>query len=424
MAELRTRQPTGATPYPLVLLEGPEQAGKSYQLRKLSASPRVGRTFVFDLGEVPSDEYAPLGRFEIVEHNGTYHDLWEQLQAAMEVPSDPAKPNVIGLDTASALWLLLCEWVNGRARRSDKGRRTLAADPDAEVDTPMNLWNDAKDRWWQTIRALQAWPGIVVLVARAQEVAKVTNGVPVAGQTDYSVQVEKGTPFAVTAQVRMTRTPRAASLVGAKTLHLDLAAGQPIALPMANALEHLIFEVLAAGTDPFAVATVVGEAGLSAAEAKRALLGLALRTEREPQAKELCAKVWAHCGLEGRLDGITGAELEAATDVLRGLLRGEELDLEPPPGPPAGEGAPPRPTDEELAGAEADMDERTRPLRTAPPSSDDTHDGEHADDPPPADPPEVPASARCGGCTYAIGELDSTTETADGTRYHAGCEPF
>lgn len=328
MAELRTRQPTGAVPFPFVLLEGEEKAGKSWQLRKLSASPRVGRTFIFDLGEVPSDEYAALGRYEIVEHNGTYHDVWGQVQAAMAEPSDPARPNVIGLDSGTALWEGLSAWVNRRARESKKGREVLAADPDAEVDTPMNLWNDAKDRWWQVFNALRAWPGIVVMTGRAGEVAKVVRGVPVPGQTEYRVQVEKGTPFAVTAQVRCKRSPRTVQLVAAASLGVDMADGRPVDLPMENALEHLVFEVLGAGAN-FAPIKVVGEAGFTAAEAKHSLLATAARTEsNHGRAMELAAKAWVHVGLEGRKDGITEHELAAATGALLRLLRGDDLETD------------------------------------------------------------------------------------------------
>ena len=41
---LRTRKPTGAVPWPCVLLEGEEKAGKTWALAELSGSERVGQT--------------------------------------------------------------------------------------------------------------------------------------------------------------------------------------------------------------------------------------------------------------------------------------------------------------------------------------------------------------------------------------------
>lgn len=57
---LKTRKPTGAVPWPLVLLEGEEKAGKSWALAELSASDKVGDTYWFDLGEGAADEYGAI----------------------------------------------------------------------------------------------------------------------------------------------------------------------------------------------------------------------------------------------------------------------------------------------------------------------------------------------------------------------------
>lgn len=207
MSSLRTRPPSGRVAFPLLLLEGEEKAGKSVAAYRLSASPKVGRTFVFDLGEGTADEYGELGPYEIVEHNGTFTDLLEQMRAACAEPMVDGCPNVVVLDDATALWDLLKDWAGTRARNSRNGRKRLAEDPDAEVDVSMNLWNDAKDRWYAVVNLLRSWPGIGVLIARGKEVAKVQGGQPVAGETEWKVDAEKGTAFAASAWVRMTRPP-------------------------------------------------------------------------------------------------------------------------------------------------------------------------------------------------------------------------
>jgi hypothetical protein len=325
----------------MLLLEGEEKAGKTYAARKLSGSDKVNRTFVFDVGEVPSDEYAPLGRYEIVELGGTWADLEDQLAAARAEPSD-GRPNVIELDTVTAMWAHLADWVNTRAKNSAKARKILEADPDAEIDAPMNLWNDAKDRWWRIINAQRAWPGITVLVARGKEVTDVQDGRPVMKngrtQTVYKVEAEKGLPYAVTAQVRMTRTPRRAQLVGASGLHLNLEDGAPVDLPLENTLEHLIFDMLGAGVDRFVAAPNAGVVeGVDAREAKRRLLEVAAAKLGDgEEAKAACLAAWDEAGLAGAR-AVTADQYADAYAALEPRLGGSpipatpEFDVDPPP---------------------------------------------------------------------------------------------
>lgn len=305
---LRTRPPTGQVAYPLVLVEGEEKAGKSVAAYKLAASERIHRTFVFDLGEGTADEYAELGPYEIVEHNGTYSDLRDQIREATAIPpGDDGRPNVIVLDDGSVLWDLLKDWTSDRARRSKKGQAALRQDPDAEIDASMNLWNDAKDRWWEVVNLLRNWPGIGVVLAKGKEVAKVQGGVPVAGETEWKVEAEKGLAFACSAWVRMRR-PHTATLIAARSLHVDVpGAGLP--LPGENPLEHLIFEVLGAGGG-FAPSTrVEASIGKTKAEAKTALVERFKAAGLAPDvAVEEARSLW---DAAERGDELTTTQLEA-----------------------------------------------------------------------------------------------------------------
>lgn len=336
VSRLRTRKPSGQVAYPMLLVEGAEKAGKSHATLALSASQRIGRMFVFELGERAADEYAPLGDFEIVEHNGTYADLLDQIRAACTEPAEDGRPNVIVIDSMSMLWSLLKDQASQAARRSKRAQKILADDPDADIETTMTYWTTAKDRWWAVINTLRGWPGITVLTCRAGEVTKVQGGQPVAGQTEWSRELEKGTPFAMTGIVRCAH-PKPPTLVAVQSLHLTLPA-KGLALPSENALESLIFDTLGAGGS-FEQSPVVNPSpGIPANEAKGLLwaTGCEHVTDQDKDkakaiAKDSAASAWSAAGLDGRAE-VTADELERATEILVSTL---------PPAPDGeGEGKP------------------------------------------------------------------------------------
>src|SRR5699024_10280841 len=120
-----------------------------------------GRTFVFDMGEGSGDEYATLGPYELVEHDGTWTDFIAQLELAATT-TDTAGPTVIVIDSASMVWQLLKDWGEARARRGKKARAALRRDPDAEIAIPMNIWTDIADRWGNMIHILRRNPVISI----------------------------------------------------------------------------------------------------------------------------------------------------------------------------------------------------------------------------------------------------------------------
>lgn len=273
MAFLATRKPTGQVAYPMILVEGAEKVGKSYESFRFSASEQVGRTFVFDWGEGSADEYAPLGPYEIVDHDGTHTDFISKLRLATQEPSEPGRPNVIVIDSVSVYWDALKDWTTNRARRSKANRRLLVHDPDAEINVPSNYWNDANDRWGAMVHLLRTWPGISILIARAKEVSKMKDGAPVAGQTEWKVEAQKALPNVATAIVRID-SPKHARLIGARSVHVEIPAGG-IDLPAERPIEHAVFSVLHVGSTDFAVSpAVTPQFGRTVLDAKRELVEL------------------------------------------------------------------------------------------------------------------------------------------------------
>jgi hypothetical protein len=175
MASLKTRKPTGRASWPLILLAGEAKTGKTWAAAEFTGDERVGRCFWIDLGEGCADEYGavPGADYEIVEHNGTWVDIIEQVEAVRDVARAELeagnKPVLLVIDSMTAEWAMLTEWTNNRAKRSKSNRALLADDPDAEIDVTSNYWNDANSRHNRLMNILKTFPGIVVLTALETE---------------------------------------------------------------------------------------------------------------------------------------------------------------------------------------------------------------------------------------------------------------
>jgi hypothetical protein len=307
---MKTRQPSGRPAFPLILVEGQEKAGKSFTLAQLSASKYVDQTFLFDLGDGTLDEYATLGPYTLVDTDGTYSDLLASVkEACQEKPAD-GKVNVVGIDCGTDLWDLLKKWADTRARESKSGRKALADDPDAAIDTSMNLWNDAKDRWAAIINQLRRFPGIGVITAQGDEVTEVVNGVPTRGTT-WTVRAEKTIPAAANAWVRLQRDPRKATLIGVRRLGVDVPKGG-LPLPLENTLEHLVFDVLGGseGFGPLAVKAMTLDPPVPASHAKQDILRRIQQDNdmSDDDAKAVAMDVWEWGGITS--DEVTSSELE------------------------------------------------------------------------------------------------------------------
>lgn len=251
---IKARKPTGVVPYPFLLVEGEEKAGKTWAAAILSRSARVGQTYWLDLGEGSGDEYGaiPGTRYLVLEHDGSYAQVLEQI-VAVKAEAQRAKdagepPVVLVIDTLTDLWDGLKNWTSERARGSRANQRKLAEDPNAELQVSMNLWNDAAARYRKLATQLLTFPGIVVATARGKSVAQLDDsGRPVEGQKAYKVEGHKTLPFDATLWLRMFRDAPPV-VVGARSVHAGVRPGedkpQPITDRHDDLLDWLIFDVL------------------------------------------------------------------------------------------------------------------------------------------------------------------------------------
>lgn len=214
---LITRQPTGEVPPPVVLLEGETGSGRSWTAAELSKSDKVGRTYWIELGdETTADQYGaiPGVRYEIVvpynrekvwDYAALYRAARDFRDEAARAAAAGEKPPVLVVDQAGAIWDMLSEWADNRARNTRANREKLAENPNAEIDITSNFWNDATARWRKLMSVFLTTQGIVILLSRGEEVTAFKDGKPVSGKTTWKVAGQKSFTSAMPIWVRMTR---------------------------------------------------------------------------------------------------------------------------------------------------------------------------------------------------------------------------
>lgn len=243
---LKTRKPTGIVPWPLILIEGGEKAGKSWACAELSTSDKVGQTYWLDLGEGSADEYGAIAgaRYLVLEHDGTWRSITEQVDAVKAEAERVAKlgepPVVLVIDSITAEWELLKDWAASRARQRQKN---LPADQEPRIS--MDLWNDAGARHRKLMTTLMTFPGIVVVTARGKDVAAMDDsGKPIANTKEYKVEGQKTLAYDATVWIRVSRD-HAPLVVGCRSVHAGVRPGVDKPRPAPGlTLERVIFDIL------------------------------------------------------------------------------------------------------------------------------------------------------------------------------------
>ncbi|MEV6800551.1 hypothetical protein AB0M91_19720 [Micromonospora rifamycinica] len=256
MTALRTRQPTGRVPWPLILIEGGEKSGKSWACAQFSTSPRIGQMYWLDLGEGAADEYGaiPGAKYLVIEHDGT----WAQIQGAVDaVKAEAARaaaagepPVVLVIDSMTAEWELLKDLASDKALRRHELRvrkyNAKPLGPDEEPKISMDLWNDINSRHRKLMTAVMTFPGIVLLTARGKEVAALDEaGKPIEKKRDYRVEGHKTLGFDVSCWIRLDRT-KPGTVIGVRSVHVGIRPGydDPIELARDWSIENIVFDTL------------------------------------------------------------------------------------------------------------------------------------------------------------------------------------
>lgn len=259
MTDIRTRPPTGLVPWPLILIEGAEKTGKSFLAAQFTACQRLGAAYWLDLGEGAADEYAAIdgAHYLVLVHDGSWPEILGQVEAvhteAARAAGAGQPPVVLVIDSMTAEWDLLKDWVGQRARTSPAARKKLAQDPDADIKPAMNLWNDAAARHGRLMHLLMTFPGIAIVTARGKDVAALDDNGRPTGQRDYRVEGHKNLAFDCSAWVRLSREHHP-QVVGVRSVRAGIRPGvdRPLLVPNLS-LDWLVFEHL--GCDPQATHT-------------------------------------------------------------------------------------------------------------------------------------------------------------------------
>lgn len=253
---LKTRRPTGAISWPLILLAGEAKTGKTYTSAQFTGDERVGRSFWLDLGEGCADEYGavPGADYEIIDHDGTWIDIIGQIEEVRDIAAAALakgeKPILLVIDSMTAEWSMLSQWADTRARRSTNNKKLLAEDPDAEIDITSNYWNDATSRHNRLMNILKTFPGIVVMTALETEKTQFgPGGKPVKGAPKVAKpDAQKRLGADSTAWLRLAQDHEP-TIVGLRSVKYTIRPGVDRPRPIPDfSLGKLVFELMGVET--------------------------------------------------------------------------------------------------------------------------------------------------------------------------------
>lgn len=216
---VKTHKPSGIPAWPIMLLAGGEKCGKSYSATEFSSSDLIDKTFWIEFGEHTAEEYGamPGARFEIVDHDGTFDSVLEQVEDIITEPYGN-KPNSIVIDSMGKIWETLSDEQATIAKR--RGKTVIT----------MDQWNVAKKRWASLFGALMRHYGPVILTARYEQVAVMDDRGQPTGKKEWKIKAEKNLGFDVDATILMPE-PQRYFLSGVKSLVFKLPPGGNLELP-------------------------------------------------------------------------------------------------------------------------------------------------------------------------------------------------
>lgn len=216
--------PTGAIPWPTILVEGGEKSGKSFELALFTGCGEFSKAWWIEVGmEGTAEQYklVPGADYHVVDqHDGALPKIMDRLadihRHAVWTNATGRKPILVAVDSAGAIWKSIQAWVDWRARNTKNARALLQQNPNAEIKAPFNIRNDGTVMWNKFIEALNAIPAVKVITSRGQEVTKFENNQPTT-EKGWSVVGHKEMGFDVDIWVRLARS-KPAEIIGIRSV--------------------------------------------------------------------------------------------------------------------------------------------------------------------------------------------------------------
>lgn len=252
MAELRTRRPAKtATWWSRVLLSGEPGTGAEWAAAEFTGDERLAGGYWLEVGpDANADLYAQArgANYDVIVHNGTWLDMYEQLCAAWVEAHDLAEagyPSALVVTSMSGVHAMLNDTADRRARRqlatalTARGLDPAAAfSSEIPVEIHPDLWKLMNRRHGQLMSKILTWPGPVIMTARETR----------SPEGRWQLRANEQLGFDVTAWVRLTREdhPEIVSLDTAQ--HYRLTRTERAALRPEFTLARLVWVWSGCGT--------------------------------------------------------------------------------------------------------------------------------------------------------------------------------
>lgn len=224
---LTTRPPTGLPAWPITLIAGAPKAGKSYAAASAAGSDLITRTLWVPIGEDDPDELAPLGAFDIVQHDGTYRGILYAISDAVDHLADQPGVGLLVVDSLAKLWDLIQTDLQAEANKRLKAKGRGRTNADGEAQITMDLWNLGRSRWDNVMDELRRHQGPSIVTARMSLVTLMDDNGQPTKHKDWKIEGHKSLPYDVGAVVKMPARGDV-YLTGVRSLRMGVDASETV----------------------------------------------------------------------------------------------------------------------------------------------------------------------------------------------------
>lgn len=227
------RRPTAESSWTRALLTGEEGTQAAWMAAEFTGDPRLAASFWLEVGlDANADLYAQAdgADFEIICHDGTWQNMYDQLCAVWDDARDAAEagyPSALVVTSMSGVWSMLTDAADIKERRRHGDTlKVRGIDPakayasEVPVVIAPDMWKVMTRRHGQLMSKILTWPGPVIMTAREKRSA----------EGHWQLKAHEQLGFDCTAWIRLSREDEPEIVV------LDTAQHQRMTRPQREAL--------------------------------------------------------------------------------------------------------------------------------------------------------------------------------------------